>query len=142
MVKVDKKMMTNSFSHVINVLVVSKSGRESNSLELILTSNYQVGAIFFAGDIKSAMEKASEIKPELILITQAFPVITIMECLSVIKNISPFSKCVVVSEKKDYQLLLQSQELFGVLYRGFQSNELYKLIDNIVLMVDKGTNKT
>lgn len=107
-------------SYILRILVADDQEAIRKRVRSILVSKSDFEVCAEASNGREAVEKAQELKPDLIVLDITMPVLNGLEAARMIRRISPDTPIIILSVHKSRQLMKEAQEI-GV--QGYVTKE-------------------
>jgi len=120
-------------------IILAKAGRVREGLYALLASTSQFEKITQFEHVQAAVQLIAQEKPELVLIEMKLVCTELQNFLDQIKSNSPQTKSVVVVENHLQQQLAQKTSVDEVLMKGFRTERLIRIVDNLNTTLEDST---
>jgi DNA-binding NarL/FixJ family response regulator len=114
----------------VRVLIVDHHDALRRAIRNLLESRNEFEVSGEAKDGAQAVEKAAELKPDVVVLNIVMPVMDGFEAARKIRAVSPQSRIVILSSHKDQQLLEEAKNVGAVCYVP-KSDAEHELIDAV-----------
>ncbi len=120
-------------------IVLAEAGRVREGLYALLASTAQFEKITQLESVQDAVQRIDQEKPALVLIEMKLVCTELQNVLNQIKSKSPQTKSVVVVENHLQQHLAQKTSVDEVLMKGFRTERLIHIVENLNTTLDDST---
>ena len=130
-----RKPVKNEVHMSIRILIVDDYDALRQSIRCLLETRSEFEICGEAKDGAKGVEKAAELKPDVIVMNVSMPVMGGFEAARNIRTVSPQSRIVILSSDKDERLLQEAENVGAVCY-VCKSEASRELIDAVYAAAD------
>jgi DNA-binding NarL/FixJ family response regulator len=119
---------------ILRILIADDQEAIRKRVRTILVSKSDFEVCAEAADGREAVEKARELKPDLIILDITMPILNGLEAARMIRQVSPDTPIVILSVHKSRQLVKEAQEIGvqGYVTKEEASQTLIKAADAVL----------
>lgn len=116
------------------VLVVDDFAPFRQLARSILTRNAELEIVGEASDGLEAVQKAAELKPDLILLDIALPSLSGLEAARQIRKLAPESKIIFLSQESSAEVVQEALGLgaWGYVVKAMAGSELIRAVESVI----------